>query len=40
MKRAIGFEVGARLLEFDVTLDNIRNVQARFYLFYGGRHNK
>ena len=37
MKRAIGFEVDARLLEFDITLDDIRYAKARFYLFYG-RH--
>ena len=38
MKRAIGLEVGAGLLEFDITLDDIRYVKTRFYLFYGRRH--
>ncbi|KKT20403.1 MAG: hypothetical protein UW04_C0031G0002 [Parcubacteria group bacterium GW2011_GWB1_43_8] len=37
MKRAIGFEVGARFLEFDIALDNIHYVETRFYLF-NGRH--
>ena len=40
MKRAIGFEIGARLLEFDITLDDIRYVKARFYLFYSGHRFK